>query len=124
MNNEEFAEIMKARSKKFALEVIHFLNTIPKSPVMATIRFQLIKSVTSTAANYRAACRARSNREFFAKISIVVEEADESQFWLEMIEGLELGNSVVRGKLLKEAEELVSIFASSRKTAGSKLKDD
>lgn len=62
---------------------------------MATIRFQLIKSVTSTAANYRAVCRARSDREFFAKISILVEEV----------------------------EELVSIFATSRKTAGNKLKD-
>jgi four helix bundle protein len=78
MTNEEFAEFFKKKTKNWAINVIKYLNQIPDSPVMRNIRFQLIKSCTSTAANYRAACRGRSNAEFSSKISISLEEADES----------------------------------------------
>jgi 23S rRNA-intervening sequence protein len=78
MTNEEFAEFFKKKTKDWAIRMIKYLDTIRDSPAMRNIRFQLIKSATSTAANYRAACRGRSNAEFSSKISISLEEADES----------------------------------------------
>ena len=92
MTNEEFATWFKKKTKTFAIEVTKFLEKIPNSPSIKVIRFQLIKSVISTAANYRAVCRARSDNEFYAKYCIVVEEADETLFWLEMIE---LGDNIL-----------------------------
>lgn len=123
MTNDAFAEQMKTRSKNFAVMTIKFLDTIKETPAMRVIRFQLIKSVTSAAANYRAVCRARSDKEFFAKMSIVVEETDETLFWLEMLQELNLGDQSNRNQLLKEATELVSIYAKTRKTIGQKLKN-
>jgi len=78
---------MKSKTKQFAIDVIHFCDDLPKTQSCQTLSFQLIKAATSTGANYRAACRARSKEEFHAKMSITVEEADESQYWLEIIEG-------------------------------------
>ncbi len=75
-----FLKKMKAKTKKFAIDVIHFCDTLPKTQACRTISFQLIKSATSTGANYRAACRGRSKAEWFSKICITVEEADESQY--------------------------------------------
>jgi len=77
---------MKAKTKKFAVDIIHYCNTLPNSQATRTISYQLIKSATSKGANYAAACRGRSKAEFHSKIGIVVEEADESQYWLELIE--------------------------------------
>jgi four helix bundle protein len=85
-----FSEKMIARTHAFALETVLFCRTLNSFPETKTIQYQLIKSSTSVAANYRAACRARSKKEWFAKISIVVEEIDESNFWLEIIPDLNL----------------------------------
>lgn len=120
MTNNDFAEWFKKRTKQHAIDVIKFLDTIPNTPAMRVIRFQLIKSVTSVAANYRAVCRARSDNEFYAKICIVVEETDETVFWLEMIESLELGNQNQLKYLLKEGNEILAIAASSKKKAGAR----
>jgi four helix bundle protein len=121
MTNEEFAEWFKKKTKLFAIEVTKFMEKIPNSPSINVIRFQLIKSVTSTAANYRAVCRARSDKEFYAKLCIVVEEADETQFWLEVIEGLEKDNQNKIKILLKEASEIVAITTKARQSAEKKL---
>ena len=77
---EQFIKLMKKRTKKFAVDVIFFFNSLKNSKASSVVSYQLIKSVTSTAANYRAACRARSKKEFFSKTCIVVEEADETEF--------------------------------------------
>ncbi len=82
---EIFIEALKKRTRKFAVDVIIFCNSLKICKASSVITYQLVKSATSTGVNYRAACRARSKSEFFSKICIVVEEADESEYWLEII---------------------------------------
>ena len=86
MNKEksEFIEMIKKRTKQLAIDVVLFYDNMRKTDSTRVMGKQMIRSVTSTASNYRAACVARSQREFFSKMSIVVEEADETLFWLEM----------------------------------------
>jgi four helix bundle protein len=117
MNEQE----MIARTKQFALRTMKLVGALPNSIQGRAIGEQLTRSGTSVAANYRAACRARSKAEFIAKLGIVEEEADESAFWLELIiEGeLLIANQVQ--PLLTEAGELVAITAASKKTASSAL---
>ncbi|MCX7680777.1 MAG: four helix bundle protein [Anaerolineae bacterium] len=113
MNKEE----LKKRTKEFALRVIRLVEALPRTSTSQVIGNQLLRSATSVAANYRAACRACSPAAFVYKLGIVEEEADESLFWLEMIveTGLMPANRV-QG-LLQEANELTAIFVASRKTA-------
>ena len=110
-------EKLKARTKQFALNIINLVEHLPKTTTNYVLGKQLLRSATSVGANYRAACRARSHADFISKITIVEEEADESQFWIEVI--IESGNS--EGDLVKslhkESKELTAIFTSSGKTA-------
>jgi len=101
MNNTKKAEDFKLRTKIFAIRIIKFIQSFPNSFIYWEIGKQLLKSSTSVAANYRAACRARSDAEFFSKISIVVEEADETLFWLELIKEAELSDNKELDGLLK-----------------------
>ena len=117
MNNFEFGERFKLRTKSFALRVIRLYKTLPKEDLERTIGKQLLRSATSVAANYRAACRARSKREFAAKISIVLEEADESQFWLEVLEEGEIIDAERLRLLKQEAGELVALLTRIRQNA-------
>ena len=89
---EIFIERLKKRTRKFAVDVIMFCNSLKTCKASSVITYQLVKSTTSTGANYRAACRARSKTEFFSKICIVVEEADETESWLEIINEANLSN--------------------------------
>ncbi len=89
----DFASKFRNRTKTFAIFVIKFSRLLPKSREVNIICNQLIRSSTSIASNYRAACRARSAKEFYAKLCIVVEEADESVFWLELLSELKLGEN-------------------------------
>jgi four helix bundle protein len=111
------AEQIKRRAKQFALRIIRRFRALPRAAEALVMGRQLLRSGTAVAANYRAVCRARSKAEFVAKIGIVVEEADETVFWLEML--VEAG--IVRPErlepLLKEANELLAIFAASQRTA-------
>jgi four helix bundle protein len=109
------AEELQQRTKKFSLQIIHFFRTLPKTTEAQVLGKQLLRSATSVTANYRAACRGRSKAEFIAKLSIVVEEADETLLWLEMIK--EAGIAQVDDRLLKEAKELLFIMSASRKSA-------
>jgi four helix bundle protein len=118
MNTQE----LKDRTKAFALRVMNLVEALPKSIKGRAIANQLIRSGTSVAANYRAACRARSKAEFISKIGIVEEEADESALWMELIiEDKLLPAKKVRG-LHSEASELVAIMAASYISA-SRSKD-
>ena len=108
---------LKTRTKQFALRVMKLVGALPNDFVANAIGNQLVRSGTSVGANYRAACRGRSKAEFVAKLGIVVEEADESVYWLELIiEGQLLTANLVE-PLLQEANELTAIMAASRKTA-------
>ncbi len=117
MNNEKMtADKLKLRTKLFAVEIVNYYRNLPKSEEAKIIGKQLLRSATSVAANYRAVCRARSNAEFFSKLSIVVEEADETLLWLEIIIESEIYKDDKTKKLHQEALEILSIMAASRKT--------
>lgn len=108
---------LKNRTKKFAVETIHFVNDLPKSKANDVVSYQLLKSATSVAANYRSALRGRSNAEFVSKLNIALEESDESQFWFEVLQETNSKiDSQILKKLMQESNELTAIFASSIKT--------
>ena len=106
---------LKARTKKFALEIIVLFRSLPNAYEFKVIGGQLLRSGTSVGANTRAAYRGRSRKEFLAKIGIVIEEADESTFWLEILEEMKLVNQSEIERLKKEADELTAIFTSISK---------
>jgi four helix bundle protein len=116
------ADELKARTKEFALRILKLVAALPKNIEGRAIANQLVRSGTSVAANYRAACRARSRTEFIAKMGVVLEEADETQLWLELIIDAKLLPSKRVQPLLDEANELVAIFVTSRKSASANLK--
>jgi four helix bundle protein len=105
------------RTKQFALRIFKLVGALPQTIQGRAVAAQLIRSGTSVAANYRAACRARSKPEFAAKLGVVEEEADETAFWLELIIETELFPAAKVKPLLTEASEIVAIMASSKKTA-------
>ena len=117
---EVFIGKMKARTKKFAVDVIQFCDSLKSNKASSVITYQLVKSATSTGANYRAACKARSKREFFSKICIVVEEVDESEYWLEVLKDADLSNKKEElERLLIEAIELNKIMSKKSSTYNS-----
>jgi four helix bundle protein len=105
------------RTKQFALRVIKLVGALPRIIEGRAIANQLMRSGTSVAANYRAACRARSKPEFISKLGTVEEEADESAFWLELLIDAGLMSESKIRPLPNEASEIVAIMASSKKTA-------
>jgi four helix bundle protein len=112
-------ETIKDRTKRFALNIIKLTNELPKNTPSFVIAKQIIRSATSIGANYRACLRARSKSEFIAKLGIVLEEADETVYWLELIvESCLVPAEKVR-HLLNEANEITSIIVASLKTAKS-----
>jgi len=112
-------EQLRDRTKQFAFRIIHLFKSLPRSTEASVIGKQLLRSGTSVAANYRAANRARSRAEFIAKIGVVLEEVDETVFWLEALTEAGVVKSALLEPLLKEANELVAIFAASQRTARS-----
>ena len=115
---EIFIKGLKQRTKKFAVDVIMSCDSLKICKASSVVTYQLVKSATSTGANYRAACRARSKAEFFSKICIVVEEADESEYWLEIIEEADLSNNKQELIRLKnEVNEIVKIMAKAKESS-------
>ncbi len=110
----EFREKLKNRTKKFALRVIRLCQSLPQTPEANIIKKQILRSATSVGANYRAACRARSNAEFFSKISIVIEEADETMFWMELLQESGIVKFELLQDLYQENEEILKIMATAR----------
>ncbi|MGA3171927.1 MAG: four helix bundle protein [Chthoniobacteraceae bacterium] len=108
---------LKERTRQFAVRVMRLVDRPPKRPAARGIGSQLVRCATSVGANYHIACRARSKAEFLAKLGIVLEECDESQFWLQLIIDAELMPSKRIQSLLDGAAELTAIFTSSIKTA-------
>lgn len=108
---------LQQRTKKFHIEVIKLCENYPKNAAGFEIAKQLIRSAGSVGANYRAACRGKSKADFIYKIQIVLEEADESLYWLEVSRDAELIRLPVIHNLIKEANELVSIFNAADITA-------
>ncbi|MGB8010818.1 MAG: four helix bundle protein [Terriglobales bacterium] len=108
---------MKVRTKDFALRVLRLYRSLPRTEEARILGKQLLRSGTSIGANYRAACRGRSRAEFVAKLGIVLEEADETVFWLELFQDGNIFPAEKLHSLVQEANELVSIFVSSVRTA-------
>jgi four helix bundle protein len=111
------ADELRARTRAFSLRVVKLVQALPKNMVADVLGKQVLRSATSVGANYRAACRAQSGAMFIAKLSIVVEEADETVYWLELIRDAGLVKLELLADMLDEAEQIVKIMASSRKTA-------
>src|SRR5215510_10640544 len=112
MNSDD----LKRRTKSFALRIIRLVESLPPGTVANVIGRQLAKCGTSVGANYRAACRAKSNADFIAKMSIVEEEADESAFWMEVIVESGLMKEELVKDLLDEADQIAAIVVSSINT--------
>jgi len=114
------ADEMKLRTKKFALRIMKLAESLPRSTSGRTLAPQIVRSGTSVAANYRSAGKARSKAEFIAKLGIAEEEADETQFWLELIIESGLIRDILILPLLQESRELTAIIAASRIAASRK----
>jgi len=110
-------ENLKQRTKRFGLDVIRLVETLPKDRTCNILGGQLLRSGTSVGANYRAACRAKSSADFISKLGNVEEEADESGFWLEMLVEAQKLEPSAAAPLIREAGELIAIAVSSIKTA-------
>ena len=108
---------LKRRTKAFALRILKLVDALPKTTAGRALASQIVRSGTSVAANYRAACRARSTADFIAKMGIVEEEADETLFWLELLEESELVTAAKLTAIKQEADELIAITVASIKTA-------
>ena len=107
---------MKARTKSFALRVMRLVDALPATRSAEVLGRQLLRSGTSVGANYRAACRARSRADMYSKLGVVEEEADETGYWLELIEESDLMPREKISSLTKETDEIVRIIVASRLT--------
>ncbi len=110
-------ENLKVRTKAFALRIINLVDKLPNNLSCQVIGKQLLRCGTSVGANYRASCRARSQADFISKIGIVIEEADEALFWMELLVESGMIKEVLLQSLINEENELVAIFIASGKTA-------
>jgi four helix bundle protein len=122
MTNAEFNELFRKRTKEFVVRLFHFLDSMTPSLSTKIIAYQCGKSGSSIGANFSAFTRGRSRKERFAKICIVVEEADESLYWLDILQDLSYGNKEEIQWLMKECEEILKICNSIKSTAGLNLK--
>ena len=110
-------QLLRDRTKKFALRIIRVSQALPRTREANVIGTQVLRSGTSVAANYRAAGRSRSRAEFASRIGVVVEEADETVFWLELLVESGIIPAEKLNAIMKEANELLAIFSASRATA-------
>ncbi|MGD1105160.1 MAG: four helix bundle protein [Terriglobia bacterium] len=116
------AELLRARTKQFAIRIVRLFKSLPKAEEARIMGKQALRAGTSVAANYRAVCCARSHAEFISKMGVVVEEADETVFWLELLVDTGIVRQVLMQDLLTEANGLLAIFAASHWTARQKRK--
>jgi four helix bundle protein len=118
------SDALKLRTKTFALRVLNLYRSLPRTQEARILGTQLLRSSTSIGANYRAACRGRSRADFVAKLGIVLEEAAETVFWLELFQEGKIFPPEKLRDLVHEANELVAIFVSSVRTAKEPLQSD
>lgn len=121
MMETNYNQIFAKRTKTLAIKIINELTELPYSDKVSVIRKQIFRSASSTAANYRAMCRARSDKEKYAKICIVVEEADETVFWLEVIEEVNMISQTRIDEVMKEAIEILKVTSTYKSKLRSKL---
>lgn len=115
MDSVDYNKLFASKTKQLAVTIIQELSKLPYQEAFAVIRKQIYRSSTSMAANYRAMCRARSKAERFSKISIVIEETDETLFWLEMLEELNYVQNEILLDLKIKTEEILKVTSSYRK---------
>lgn len=120
MKQEEFNELFRRRTKNLALAIIKITAPIKYSDALGIIRKQVIRASTSVASNFRAVCRSRSDREKFSKLCIVVEEADETPFWIEMLVEAEFITIGEVSDIAQEADEILKVMSAYKK----RLDDD
>jgi len=118
----QFNEQIRERTIKVAVEIHQLLVNLKVSPVTRSIVNQIIRSSSSVASNYRAAARSRSDAEFYSKICIVVEEVDETQFWLDYLNRIELLNRKKSAEIFDEVDELVKLFTAIKNKMKEKLR--
>ena len=117
LNSLQKAAELKQRTKTFAIRIVKLFRSLPHTPDAQTLGKQILRSGTPVAANYRAVCRARSRAEFIAKMGVVLEEADETVFWLELLTETGVLSEERTRDLLKEANELTAVFVASLRTS-------
>ncbi|MEP6794159.1 MAG: four helix bundle protein [Saprospiraceae bacterium] len=120
MKQEEFNELFRRRTKNLALAIIKTTAPLKYSDALGVIRKQVIRSSTSVASNFRAVCRARSEKEKFSKLCIVVEEADETPFWIEMLVEADFITNEEVADITEEADEILKVMSAYKK----RLDDD
>ena len=108
---------LRERTKRFAIEIIRLSASLERTYDAQTIRMQIVRAGTAVGANYRAVCRSRSGRDFIAKLGVVIEEVDETSYWLEILVDGEIVTASAVSALRREADELTRIFVASRVTA-------
>lgn len=121
MNSFMTTNELKLRTKNFSLMIIDLAEKLPNSISVRVVANQIVKSGTSVGANYRAVCRSRSDREFVSKMNIVLEEADETLFWIEIIMAKQWINKQELEDIWKDGNELTAIFVSSLKTVNNRI---
>ena len=109
---------LRERTKRFAIEIIRFSSSLPRTDERRLIKRQIVRAGTAVGANYRAVCRSRSRRDFIAKLGVVIEETDETSYWLEILVDAELVRASAAQALRSEADELTRIFVTSRQKLG------
>jgi len=114
--------LLKPRTKQFALRVIRLTESLPKTTPAQVIGKQLLRSALSVGANYRSACRARSQADFISKMGLVEEEADESAYWMEMLVEADIMKKDGLGLLMDEASAIAAMVVASIRTARKTLK--
>jgi four helix bundle protein len=115
-------EQLRLRTRQFAVAIVRFCRRLPRTDEGRILAGQLLRAGTGVGANYRAACRPRSARDFISKLGIVIEAADEAPFWLELLADAEIVAPTATRSLYQEADELLRIFVSSRETARRNLR--
>lgn len=116
MSREMNSLLFKERTKRFAIEIIRMVETLPRTRTADIIGRQLIRSGTSIGANYRAACRSRSRADMIAKLKIVEEEGDETLYWMELLQELGLISPSILERHISEANQIVAMIVRSIKT--------
>lgn len=115
LGKNEFIDAFKRRTKDFVLRSIRVFQALPNNEEARILGKQFLRSASSTGANYRAACRARSKAEFYAKLSIAIEEADESLFWMEVLTESNIISVNRLESLMQEATEIIKVLSKARK---------
>lgn len=121
MMENNYNQIFAQRTKTLAINIINSLSDLPYSDKVSVIRKQIFRSASSVAANYRAMCRARPDKEKYAKICIVVEEADETVFWLEVIQEVNIASKIMTDELMNESLEILKVTSTYKNKLKSKI---